>query len=222
MALPLPVPPGVVRAVRLGNDTRLAPAAAGWNLDELRGRLIEISGLGDSSSLTQAFGVVLDAQRQEEPVAWLTRAESAFFPVDAWCSGVDLAALVVVRLPDEDAILRATDRLARSGGFGLLIADLGSGSDKATALGRAQPPHVPMASQARLRSLAHRHDLAVVFLTRKTNKQPSIGSMVSLRAEASRTRNSDGFFSCALNVLKDKHRGPGWAHDELVRGPDGL
>jgi len=151
MALPLPVPPGVVRAVRLGNNTRLAPAPAGWNLDELRGRLTEISGLSDSSCLTHAFGVVLDAQHHEEPVVWVTRQESTFFPLDAWCSGVDLNALVVVRLLDEDAILRATDRLARSGGFGLVVADLSSSSDKATALGRAQPPYVPMAAQARLR-----------------------------------------------------------------------
>ena len=122
MAQPLPVPPGVVRAVRLGNDTHLAPVPVGWNLDELRGRLAEISGLSDSSSLTQAFSLILDAQKQEEPVAWLTRQESTFFPIDAWCNGVDLEALIVVRLPDEDAILRATDRLARSGGFGLLIA----------------------------------------------------------------------------------------------------
>lgn len=222
MAQPLPVPPGVVRAVRLGNDTHLAPVPVGWNLDELRGRLAEISGLSDSSSLTQAFSLVLDAQGQEEPVAWLTRQESAFFPIDAWCNGVDLEALIVVRLPDEDAILRATDRLARSGGFGLLIADLGSSSDKATALGRAQPPDVPMSAQARLRSLAHRHDMSIVFLTRKTRKQPSIGSLVSLRAESHRTRTPDGYFSCSLNVLKDKYRGPGWAHDELVRGPDGL
>ncbi len=222
MALPLPVPPGVVRAVRLGNNTRLAPAPASWNLDELRGRLTEISGLSDSSCLTQAFGVVLDAQHQEEPVVWVTRQESAFFPLDAWCSGVDLNALVVVRLLDEDAILRATDRLARSGGFGLVVADLSSSSDKATTLGRAQPPYVPMAAQARLRSLAHRHDMAIVFLTRKTRKQPSLGSLISLRAEARRSRNNDGLFSCALNVLKDKHRGPGWTHDEVVRGPDGL
>ncbi len=222
MALPLPVPPGVVRAVRLGNETRLAPSAARWSLDELRGRLTEISGLSDSSSLTQAFGIVLDAQQQEEPVAWLTLEESVFFPLDAWCSGVDLEALAVIRLPDQAAILRATDRLARSGGFGLLIADLSSGSDKATALGRAQAPRVPMAAQARFRSLAHRHDMSILFLTRKSRKQASIGSMISLHAEASRSRLDDGLFSCDLRILKDKHRGPGWGHDEVVRGPDGL
>jgi hypothetical protein len=39
--------------------------------------------------------------------------------------GVDLAALVVVRVPKADAIARAGEKLLRSGGFGLVVLDLG-------------------------------------------------------------------------------------------------
>lgn len=217
----LAVPSGVVRAARIGSQQTFTPAPASWSLKELSGRLTEISGMSDSACLTLAFSVLLDAQRHGETCAWVTRQESCFFPVDAWASGVDLEALPVIRVPDDHAIVRATDRLSRSGAFGLVISDLGSGSDKATALGRVRPPAVPMAMQARLRGLAHRHDMAILCLTRKSSSVPSIGSLVSLRAEAQRSRE-DGHFVCRMNVLKDKHRGPGWQYAEALRGPEGL
>jgi len=221
-ALTLPVPPGVVRAVRLGGGAAIAPAPASWSLQELRGRLVEISGVGDSACLTLAFSVVLDAQHQRETVAWVTRTESCFFPLDAWASGADLQALAVIRLPGDREIMRATDRLARSGGFGLVVFDLGSASNKATALGRAAAPRISPAMLARLRSLAHRHDMAMLCLTRKTNHDSSLGPMVSLRAEACRDRLDVDRFTCTVNVLKDKQRGAGWRHAEILRGPDGL
>ncbi len=217
----LSVPSGVVRAARIGSQEAFTPAPASWSLEELCGRLTEISGMSDSACLTLAFSVVLDAQRHGETCAWVTRHESCFFPVDAWASGVDLEALPVIRMTDERAIVRASDRLSRSGAFGLVICDLGSGADKATALGRARPPTVPMAMQARLRGLAHRHDMAILCLTRKSSRIPSIGSLVSLRGEAQRHREANHFV-CRMNVLKDKHRGPGWQYVETLRGPEGL
>lgn len=219
--LAVSIPSNIVRAVRIGSLGTIAPTPARWCLQELCGRLTEISGLGDSATLTLAFSVVLDAQHQGETLAWVTRSESSFFPPDAWASGADLEALPVVRMPDDRSVVHATDKLARSGGFGLVIFDLGSGNDKATALGRARPPRLPMAMQARLRSLAYRHDMAILCLTRKAASVPSIGSMVSLRGMARRDRQDDRFV-CRLHMLKDKHRGPGWVHTETVRGPDGL
>lgn len=220
MAEPLPVT-GLVRAVRLSADPAREPGPASWCLRELSGRLIEISGLGGSACLTLAFSLVLDAQRQAETVAWVTREESCFFPPDAWASGVDLEAVAVVRVPDEGAVLRATDRLIRSGGFGLVVLDLGAGSDKATALGH-QPAHASIAALARLRGLAHHHDTAVLCLTRKPEGTASLGSLVSLHARARRERTADGWFRCRLEVLKDKRRGAGWEGAETFHGPDGL
>ena len=221
-ALTLPVPPGVVRAVRLGTDTPITPTLASWSLQELRGRLVEISGVGNSACLTLAFSVVLDAQHQQETVAWITRTESSFFPLDAWASGADLQALAVIRLPGDQAIIRATDRLVRSGGFGLIVFDLGSGSDKATALGRTAAPRISPAMLVRLRTLAHRHDMAVLCLTRKKTHAASLGSMVSLRTEARRDRLEVNRFTCTVNVLKDRQRHTSWRHAEVLHGPDGL
>lgn len=184
------------------------PERPSWDLPELSGRLVELCSHGASATFTLAFALVLDAQNRGEPAAWLTDTSRSFFPPDAARCGVDLAALAVVRLPDVNAVPRAADPLLRSGAFGLVVLDLGR-----TA--------VPAPLQSRLLGLAHQHQAAVVFLTEKPVSAPSLGSLVSLRAEVSRRAGPDGF-DCALRAGKDKRRAPGWTHAEVRRGPDGL
>ncbi len=157
-----------------------APAASGaageslrsWRFAALAGRLAELSSREGAAGLTLAFSLVLDAQRAGEPVGWLTADESAFFPPDAARGGVDLDALVVVRLPAAGQLPRAAEHLARSGAFGLLVLDLGEAA------------RVPVPMQMRLLGLAREHESAVLFLTRKGGGDASLGSLVSLRAEA--------------------------------------
>ena len=195
-----------------------------WRLANLAGRLAELSSReGAAAGLTLAFSLVLDAQRAGEPVGWLTADESAFFPPDAARGGIDLDALVVVRLPAADRLPRAAEHLARSGAFGLLVLDLGEAA------------RVPVPMQMRLLGLARQHESAVLFLTRKGRDAASLGSLVSLRAEAEREpvarpepagevarRAGVSAFTCTVRVLKDKRGGPGWRHVEVCRGPDGL
>ncbi len=178
-----------------------------WNLAELVGRLTE---LGGEATLTLAFGLVLEAQERGEPVAWVTGRQSAFFAPDAAEGGVDLDALVVVRVRDAAAIPRAASELVRSGAFGLVVLDLPRGTQ------------VPDALQGRLLGLAQKHDAAVVFLTQKSSEAPSLGSLISLRGETQQSRREVGVFVCTLRILKDKRRSPGWTHEEACRGPAGL
>ena len=208
------LPPGVTRGA-----TALAPRPVGssavpltpqWDLQEIAGRLTELSGLGGSACLTLAMSMVLDAQRQDETVAWITSSDSSFFPIDAAAAGVDLEALTVVRVPGAPVVARAADRLARSGAFGLLVLDLGA------------RPRVSAALQARLRGLARKHETAILCLTEKRGSTSSLGSLVSLRGEARIRRLGEDRYACDLHVLKDKHRGPGWTHTEICRGPEGL
>lgn len=218
--LPDELPRGVVPASRLtgpggpmslhvasGADSPLGPR---WDLQELAGRLTEISALGGNACLTLAFSLVLDAQRQGETVAWIGDRSSTFYPLDAAAAGVDLEALAIVRVPRREDVPRAADRLVRSGGFGLLVLDLGAN------------PRVPAALQSRLRGLARKHEAAVLCLTEKRPDAASLGSLVSLRGEACIRRMGRGRFACQLEILKDKHRGPGWTHTDYCRGPDGL
>ena len=96
-----------------------------WSLPQVAGRFAEISGSKGTAVLTLAFRLVLDAQKRGEPVGWATSTESSFYPQDVAQLGIDLAALVVVRVPKAQAISRAGEKLLRSGGFGLVVLDLG-------------------------------------------------------------------------------------------------
>jgi recombination protein RecA len=190
--------------------------APAWGIEMLAGRLVELSGGRASAVLTAAFGLVLDAQRRDEPVAWITAHPATFYPPDAAQNGVDLAALVVVRLAQTVHVARAADHLARSSAFGLLVLDLGA------------DPRLPMAVQARLASLAQKHAIAIVCLTERSSvaataaTPASLGSLVSLRADAERVRRGPGSFACRLRITKDKQHGPGWEHVESCNGPAGV
>jgi recombination protein RecA len=180
-----------------------------WSLPQVAGRFAEISGSKAMAVLTLTFGLVLDAQKRGEPVGWATSTESSFYPPDAAQLGIDLAALVVIRVPKADAIARAGEKLLRSGGFGLIVLDLGLAD-------------IPTPLQSRLTGIAQHHHTALVCLTEKDTKAFSLGSLVSLRVHAERKRVGKNEFACTLSVLKDKRRGPTWTYEELLRGPPGL
>jgi recombination protein RecA len=177
-----------------------------WTLTEVAGRLVEISGSGAAASLTLAFNLVLKAQQESEVVGWVISKESFFYPPDAAVAGVDLEALVVVRVPDIQAVPRAGEKLLRSGACGLVVLDIGSAD-------------VPTPLQTRLAGLAYRHHTALIFLTEKKSGEFSLSSLISLRLHAQRARTSENEFLCTLEVLKDKRRGPTWRQAGIFRGP---
>jgi hypothetical protein len=185
-------------------------------LEPLAGRLIELRGAG--AALTCAFGLVIEAQRGGEPVAYICGAGSCFFPPDAAQGGADLDALVVVRTGNAASRARAADELARSGAFALLVVDL---SD--------DPGRIPPALLSRLLGLAQKHRTAIVFLSADEGDAAgsAIGPLVSLRAVARHapldlTSSSEPRHRVSLEVIKDKRRAPGWTHEELCLAPVGL
>ena len=211
--------PATERSGSPGGEAEVA--AERWGLDALRGRLVELSARGAAATLTAAIELVAEAQLAAEPVAWVTLGNATFYPPDVADSGVDLAALAVVRVHDTTAAAGAAERLLRSGGFGLVVLDLGGGG----------AVEVPIAHQGRLITLAQTHDAAVVCITEKSGEAPSLGSLVSLRAEALRLHapagsegpgGSERGYHVTLRALKDKRRGPGWTRTTKLRGPPGL
>lgn len=193
-------------------------------MSEVSGRLVELSGSGASAVLTAATKLILDAQRMLEPVAWVGTDESSFFPPDVAQSGVDLSALVVVRIPTANAkrpiasmLAVAAERLLRSGAFGLVLIDLGGAADPLR-----REPALNQSLQSRLLGLAQRHQAAVLFMTEKAEESATLGSLISLRAHVARTWLGRERFLCELRVRKDKRRGPIWSEREECRGPLGL
>lgn len=181
-----------------------------WHLSQLTGRLSEVCGSRASAVLTAALQLVLEAQHQAEPTAWITDRRSCFYPPDAAESGVDLDALAVVRVPQAADIARAADQLARSGAFGLLVLDLHA------------HVQIPSPLLSRLLGLAQKHGIAILCLRENSKNRPTLGSLVSLRAEARRFSDEHGKFVCELHIVKDKRRAPGWSRREVCRGPVGL
>lgn len=180
-----------------------------WSLDTLAGRFVELSGAGDSATLTTSAGLIREAQMRGELAAWIGGQGSSFFPRDFAASGIDLEALPVVRVGGLIQAARAADTLLRSGGFLLLIMDLGATRS------------LPMAAQNRLMGLAQKHHTALVALTGKSQRGSS-QSLVSLRGESGKHRTGRDCFQCDLHIVKDKRRTPGWSHTEMCHGPDGL
>lgn len=194
---------------------------APWGLTQIAGRFVELSGTGPSAQLTAAFGLVLDAQLRGEPSAWITLPQSTFYPPDVAGAGVDLSALAVVRAPDDLSAVRSSLQLTRSGAFGLIVVDFAVKG----------PAVIPAPLQTRLVGLAQKHDTAVVVLTEKTTDRPSLGSLVSLRADVRREQvkprtlsahPAPAHYEVQLHVIKDKRRGPGRVHREVCHGPTGL
>ena len=107
----------------------------------------------------------------------------------------------MIRLDGLHQRLRAAEQLVRSDAFELLVIDLGGCLD------------LPLAAQTRLAGQALAHGTLILCLTAKTDRQPSLGSLVSVRAHAQRIRQGDGRFVCRVHVLKDKRRGPGWSDE---------
>jgi len=179
------------------------------------GRLVELSGEGGNARTTMAAAAVRQAQREGETVAWIQPREGHLYPPDLDDGGIDLQALVVVRVPTKVGaygLCRAAELLLRSGGFGLVVLDMCEGT----------PPVHDSAWQGRLLGLARQHHSRLIVLTHKGSHVASLGPLVSLRIESDRARIGTGLFSLRHRVLKNKS-GIAWScPDERRRGPWGL
>ncbi|MEZ5962470.1 MAG: recombinase A [Planctomycetota bacterium] len=196
------------QAWRLGAE-HAAPST--WTLSGLSGRYVELAAHGPAARLTLAGALVLEAQLARQPAAWITSPQSSFHPPDLAHNGVDLAALVVVRVPRTDAMLRAAEILLRAGAFALVVVDLESAQDRGD---------VALAAQTRLVGLAQHHGSLLLCLTCSDDRAPH--SLASLRVEASLRPLPDQRFACELEAVKDKRAGPGWRAQVVCRGVPGL
>ena len=208
---------------------RLVPASAlplapssdpGWNLTNLAGRLVELSASAEAAHLTAVFGLVLDAQLGGDRAAWITLEHSSFFPPDVVDGGVDLDALLVVRVSDVGMAGRAANHLVRSGGFGLVVIDLSCKNEMMTAKSQAAD-NLPVPLLSRLLGMAQQQNVTILLLTKKSPSSPSLHSLISLRAEA-RWHKRGERYDLSIRVLKDKRYGQRWVHMEACRGPAGL
>ena len=185
------------------------PSPRQWNLDSLAGRFVELSSGATSATLTASVSLIREAQLRNEPAAWIATGASTFYPPDVAAAGVDIEALPVVRVTDTRSAVRAGDHLLRSGGFAIVVLDL------------ERHHAIRVSIQSRLAGLAKKHNTVLLCLTRKQTDHPSIGSLVSIRGEATVRKTGFNRFNWEINIIKDKRQGPGWQHAGDCRGPEG-
>lgn len=190
------------------------------------GGLVELSGGPGAARTSLAVSLVIHTQRAGEPVAWIEDADrGGLYPPDLAEAGVDLARLVVIRVPrgarrrgaggDAAGLARAAELLLRSGGFGLVVLDLG-----AARSGRGTDVWL-----GRLAGLARRHGARVALRTEADADAGSLGPLVTTRIGAGRRRLGPGFHTLAPTVWKDKAGragARGAPADEPRRAPWGL
>jgi recombination protein RecA len=208
-----PALPGAHPPTKETND-----APRRWDRDFLAGGIAEISAPRPAAGLTAATRLILQAQERGEPAAWIAAGDSLPYAPDLHDAGVDLEALPLVCVSGSLAAARAAEHLLRSGSYGLIVLDLGRASTAAPNKNNA----LSSATQVRLAALCRRHQAALLLLARRAEGMPAIASLAFLRAEGAVRRKSFDQFTVQLQVLKDKHRGRLWSHEEIFRGPDGL
>jgi recombination protein RecA len=181
-----------------------------WTLRELQGRITELSGAAASAGLTLAASLIREAHAAHQPVAWVAGVDSVFFPPDFAAAGVDLRALPVVWARTQERAAMAAETLLRSSAFALVVLDLG------------RTTYLDEGILGRLLRLAQQHQSAVLCITRKSRRLPSLGSMVSRRVEAVRSRLAPAYFRCDLKLLKDKQHEAAYGYREEYHGPAGV
>ncbi len=198
-------PTGVIAA----REMPLHSGVGAWSLDTLAGRFVEVTASAATSAITATARIILDAQQRGRLAAWIGDTHSCFFPPDLAATGIDLAALPVVRPVDALSAHRAADAFLRSGGFSVVVLDGGRDVD------------MTLGVQTRLSGLAKQHGTALLWIA-DTTKRSAINSLVSVRVDATRSRTGFNRFACEVVAVKDKRATPGWVHREVCRGTDGL
>jgi recombination protein RecA len=179
-----------------------------WRFENLVGVLAEVSEEAPSGAVSFIVEIIAEAQRQNEPVAWVAGTDSIFFPPDFVQRGVDLSAVSVVRVGGETDSLTAAEWLVRSGAVGLVIVDSG------------EHWNVSDASLGRILKLAEHNQSAVVFLTRKRRHDTSLGSRISLRGCI--TRSGAAPFLIDIHTVKDKRSNSSSRQRRHYHGPSGM
>ena len=180
-----------------------------WNLQEVSGRLVEISEPQPIAALSLVFLLVCEAQASGECAAWIGMLDSVFYPPDAERNGIDLDNFPILRMPDCRTVGRSAEILIRSGAFRLVILDLGTNHA------------LPAARLSQLNALVRKHDACVLFVTQKKIDEPSLGSLVSLRAHTTRKRIREDEFLCKIHILRDKRRSTHWHWSAYFTGVAG-
>lgn len=147
-----------------------------WD-DLLRGHLVELSSdVSVGGAISLAAGWVAATQQKDEPVVWIQQEGGKLYPPDLAACGVCLSSLVIVhaRRNDAQGMLQAVEILVRTGGVGLVVIDATDLHTLPASLGW----------QGRLAAIAREQRSGILFITRKSKAESSLGPLIALHIRA--------------------------------------
>jgi recombination protein RecA len=189
-----------------GASLEIPPRA--WSFSGLAGNMVELR-LG-GGALTLAARLTYNAQEAREACVWIREPDNGVFPPDLAAYGIDLEALVFVRVAEFADMARAAESLLHSGAIGLVVVEVS----------RQARPRIAMLK--RLADAARAQHALVLLLTARA-LLPDQAACCGVRSTVDGPLRSaqDGRFYRQLTVLKDRRHGD-WQHEEVCYGPDGL
>jgi hypothetical protein len=168
-----------------------------------RGALSEITGLVSSGRTGVMISALAAATRRQEMCA-LVDASDSFDPASAQAAGVDIPQLLWVRCSEQgcernvqalsrraqrkaltrlDQVLRVTDLLLQSGGFGMVVLDMGDIPAESTR-------RVPLTSWFRFRRAVEPTATVLLLIEQEPCAKTCASLVVQLRREAICAQNA--------------------------------
>lgn len=181
-----------------------------------RGVVVELAPAAAGAQTTVAALSLLQCQREGAPVAWVEAESGTAYPPDLAQLGLDLQALLWVRVPDAagaSAIPKAAELLLRTGAFGGLVLDVhprrlprgGAWLSRLAALVREHRARcVIVVSDASGRSGRGAEGQSAGSTGAGSTGGASLGPGIGLRLRARRRRVHPGRYQLVAEVLKNK------------------
>lgn len=152
-----------------------------------RGQISEITGALTAGKTSLLLTILAQATQQKEVVAYI----DAFDALDPHCAaqaGIDLQRLLWIRCANssEEIPLKATDLLARAGGFGVIVLDL-AGLESKKGFGK-----IPFNAWFRVRRMIEGTRTALLVLEDKPTAGSAAATVIALRRTASHWSTPSG------------------------------
>ena len=171
--------------------------------------LTEICGSGLASSGKTTVMISLLAQATQKYFCTLVDANDSFDPSSARVAGVNFSRLLWVRcgknqskLKPMEQAFKTTDMLLQSGGFGLLVVDLSSLSERLVR-------KVPMTTWFRFSRVVEKQRAALVFLSQQPHATSCAGLVLHLKANpAMWSGNLLEQFQLEAEVVRSREKKP--------------
>ena len=181
-----------------------------------QGKVGELVGPASSGRSAVAAATVAAATARGEVTAWLDAAD-AFDPASAAAAGVDLGRLLWVRTRDAVETVRAAELVLETGGFTVVVLDLGSAVHAASRRDEAWPRPPRAAARAAPTPGGARKDALRLRLARAVERAGAVALVLAERPWAGTLAGTMVALRRGEARWAGEHGGPRWLDGLVLR-----